>query len=566
MEAVVSGQRQVFRLIARGAPLAEVLDTLARLVEQQSSGLLCSVLLLDQDRQTLHHGAAPSLPTAYNQAIDGAPIGPSAGSCGAAAFRGELVVVSDIATNPLWAEFRHLALPHGLRACWSSPICSTGGAVLGTFAMYYREPRSPSSAELALIERAAEIAGMAIERKRFEDERARLLVRERAARALVELERRRFLDLVQGLDAIVWEADAATFQFTFISRRAEDLLGYPVERWLSEPHFWADHILAEDRAWAVDYCLECTRALEDHQFEYRIQAADGRMVWLRDIVHVVADAQGRPALLRGIMVDLTERKRAEEERTRLYEAERAARAEAEAAIQARKALVASVTHDLKNPLTAIRGLAQLLEGRLARGEALEPAYVCERLATIEETAAGMTTLIDELLDANRLEAGRVLELRRRPTDLAALVRHAVEAYQQSAEGYRFRWTAPAEPVVGTWDADRLERVLANLLSNAIKYSPVGGEIAVEVGLEASTALLTVRDHGIGIPAPDLPHVFERFRRAENVAYRLPGAGLGLSGARAIVEQHGGTIAVESTEGLGSTFTVRLPLVPALVTT
>src|SRR5262249_24562747 len=236
--------------------------------------MLCSVKLLDQDRQTLHHGAAPSLPAAYNQAIDGAPIGPSAGSCGTAAFRAEMVVVSDIVTDPLWAKFRPLALPHGLRACWSSPILSTGGAVLGTFAMYYREPRSPSSAEVALIERAAEIAGMAIERKRFEDERAGLLVRERAARALAELERQRYLDLVQGLDAVVWEADAATFQFPFTSRRAEEVLGYPVERWLSEPHFWADHIVAEDRARAVNYCLECTRALDDHQFEYRIQAAD----------------------------------------------------------------------------------------------------------------------------------------------------------------------------------------------------------------------------------------------------------------------------------------------------
>src|SRR4051812_7776805 len=111
-----------------------------------------------------------------------------------------------------------------------------------------------------------------------------------------------YLDLVQGLDAIVWEADATTLQFTFISERVEGLLGYPVERWLSEPSFWADHILPEDRDSAVNYCTDCTRAVEDHKFEYRIRAADGQIVWLRDLVHVVADEQGQPLRLQGVMV------------------------------------------------------------------------------------------------------------------------------------------------------------------------------------------------------------------------------------------------------------------------
>jgi signal transduction histidine kinase len=113
-------------------------------------------------------------------------------------------------------------------------------------------------------------------------------------------------------------------------------------------------------------------------------------------------------------------------------------------------------------------------------------------------------------------------------------------------------------VIGDWDGPRLRRVLDNLLSNAIKYSPAGGEVVVTLAADGDSAVLRVRDQGLGIPAEDLPHIFERFRRARNAA-EIVGTGLGLSGARQLVEQHGGTIQVESQEGAGSTFTVRLPL-------
>ena len=116
-------------------------------------------------------------------------------------------------------------------------------------------------------------------------------------------------------------------------------------------------------------------------------------------------------------------------------------------------------------------------------------------------------------------------------------------------------------LVGEWDVARLERVLGNLLSNAIKYSPNGGEIAVSVRAEAGQAVLTVQDRGIGIPPADQPRVFERFERARNAVGRIGGSGIGLATSKQIIEQHGGTIAVESREGQGSTFTVRLPLTP-----
>jgi two-component system cell cycle sensor histidine kinase/response regulator CckA len=158
-------------MISSGAATSDVLSVLCETIEKQSPGLLCSILLLDPNRNTLRHAAAPSLPQGYIEAIDGVAIGQSVGSCGTAAFRGEAVFSSDIACDPLWTQYRELALSHGLRACWSTPIMSRDGMVLGTFAMYYREPRSPSTEDLQVIERATHFAAIAIERQRAEAER-----------------------------------------------------------------------------------------------------------------------------------------------------------------------------------------------------------------------------------------------------------------------------------------------------------------------------------------------------------------------------------------------------------
>jgi PAS domain S-box-containing protein len=153
----------------------------------------------------------------------------------------------------------------------------------------------------------------AIERERGRKERLHLLAREQAARAETVQAEQRFHDILQGLHAIVWEADAQTWLFTFVSQRATEILGYPVEQWLTQPNFWVDHIHPEDRERSVAYCQQCTSQGLDHEFEYRAVAADGRIVWLQDIVHVVQDADGRVRQLRGVMVDISAHKQAAEE-------------------------------------------------------------------------------------------------------------------------------------------------------------------------------------------------------------------------------------------------------------
>ena len=164
-ERIALAQMQVLEMMACGAPLADVLRAITMMVEQQSKGDVCSILRLDSDGKHLRRAACGSLPDGYCQAIDGAEIGPAAGSCGTAAYTRVRVVVSDIATDPKWEAYRELALPHGLRACWSQPIFSRdGGRVLGTVANYSYRIREPAERSLRLLETAAWLAQIAIER------------------------------------------------------------------------------------------------------------------------------------------------------------------------------------------------------------------------------------------------------------------------------------------------------------------------------------------------------------------------------------------------------------------
>lgn len=166
-------QKRIEDMIAAGAPLGDVLSELVLMIEAQSPEMLCSILLLSDDGNHVRHAVAPSLPQNYIKVIDGSPIGPKHGSCGTAMFRGKPVIVTDIATDPLWDEYRNFAWAIDVAACWSTPILSSKGKVLGSFAMYYREPRGPRPEEQRLTDVATKLASRAIEHS---------VTRERSAR------------------------------------------------------------------------------------------------------------------------------------------------------------------------------------------------------------------------------------------------------------------------------------------------------------------------------------------------------------------------------------------------
>jgi PAS domain S-box-containing protein len=234
--------------------------------------------------------------------------------------------------------------------------------------------------------------------------------------------------------------------------------------------------------------------------------------------------------------------------------------------QQKDAFLAATSHDLRNPLTAIKARVQMLERRAARLGTSEGDAIAEGLRSIDNTSNRISGMINELLDVARLRMGRPLDLDRQPMDLNALAFEVADGLRSAADRHNIIVESAAPRVVGDWDRPRLERVLANLVSNAIKYSPHGGDVSITIDAErengSAWAILRVSDEGIGIPEQDLPRVFESYYRASNVAGRIEGAGVGLAAVRQVIEEHGGSVEVASREHVGSTFTVRLPLAPA----
>lgn len=219
-------------------------------------------------------------------------------------------------------------------------------------------------------------------------------------------------------------------------------------------------------------------------------------------------------------------------------------------------------HELRNPLTVLKGFAEMLVFQTARGKGAKLAdWQREALAEIDEATARLDKLTEDLLDVTRLQAGRLV-LSRKPTDLVALTRHMVTQRQMTTRHHAFSLDTEHTSLVVDIDRGRIEQVLSNLLSNAIKYSPQGGpiELTIREEVEPHVAFLSVRDRGIGIPLQQQARIFGRFVRAENArATEITGTGLGLYLSRELVERHGGSLWFESTEGVGSTFFMTLPL-------
>ena len=234
--------------------------------------------------------------------------------------------------------------------------------------------------------------------------------------------------------------------------------------------------------------------------------------------------------------------------------------DAQAALHLREEIFATVVHDLRQPVSTVKAGAKLL---LTSDIAEEPETVAWLAHRVDAAATRMSVMLGDLVDLARVESGRPLDLRISATDLVALVRDHVELYARTTDAHQFQVETDLPQLVGRWDSQRVERVISNLLSNAIKYSPNGGEIVVRLRSDTDDAgtwaVLEVQDHGVGIPAADLPHIFERYHRAANTVGRIRGSGIGLAGVNGVVEQHGGTVSAASEEGVGTTMTVRLPL-------
>lgn len=294
-ETLIAGEKRVLELVAKGIPLLEILDNLCRLVEEQTSGALASVLLVEGDR--LKHGSAPSLPETFNAGIAKGPIGPCAGSCGTAAYYGKQIIVDDIATDPLWADYRDLALHHSLIACWSTPIFSSLGRLIGTFAMYYREPRRPTQRDQEIVEQITNLAGVAIERKLTYDQL------QRSEAYLAEAQK------LTHTGSWAYQAEGGPVYWSEENFR---IWGLDPERGAPDLETVQSRMHPEDRDRAMDYAQQEVRAKRDFIQEFRIVLPDQSVRHIHTVGHPVVNASGEGIEVVGTHVDVTERKRAEE--------------------------------------------------------------------------------------------------------------------------------------------------------------------------------------------------------------------------------------------------------------
>ena len=288
-EQTATGQHEILVGIAAHRPLSDSLERIARLHETLNPGALCSLLLLDDDGRHVLHGAAPNLPEAYNQAVHRQEVGEAHGSCGTAVWRGERVVVADIATHPYWVDYKAPALAHGLKACWSTPVFGSHGEVLGTFAVYYREPREPRPEELQSIDRMLPITGIAIES-------ARLVGRLR--------ERNRFFELSLEIFCILDPQSERIVQFNPSLLR---VTGYSAEELTSMNY--REFLQPEDGPGAPDALLALTGSGQQvHEFVTRCVCRDGSERSLEWVSFAAPDG-----MLYAVARDITERRRAEAE-------------------------------------------------------------------------------------------------------------------------------------------------------------------------------------------------------------------------------------------------------------
>ncbi len=528
----------VLAMILARAPLPQILDALCTEIEKQYSDLLCSVLLLDVDGVTLRSGAAPSLPPEYCQAVDGLQCGPSAGSCGTAVYRKEQVVVSDIATDALWAGYRELALPHGLRACWSTPIVVQGGVIFGTFAVYYREPRSPDARHLQIIAHATHLAGIAIEHDRTQTQ----------LRAAED----RYRTLVERLPAITYIAElGADGPWHYVSPQIESILGFSPKEWLADPMSWMNRIHIDDREIALAAEKRFQETHELFQGEYRMFARDGRIIWFRDEAVMLQATEDHGLLMQGILYDITAHKRLEEELRHSQKMEAVGQ------------LAGGVAHDFNNLLMLIQAHNERLRHRL---EPSDPAH--QDALEIERAVTLAATLTRQLLAFSRKQV-----LHPKVLDLNTVLTEVVKMLDRLLAN-NIELTTLQAAALGRIKADpgQIEQVILNLVVNARDAMPQGGRLILETrNVEVNEdyaqnrdgvpmgkyIMLAVSDTGVGMDRETQSRIFEPFFTTKEPG---KGTGLGLATVYGAVKQMDGAIWVRSTPKEGTTFEIYLPQV------
>jgi PAS domain S-box-containing protein len=534
-----AGQSRLLEMIAADAPLADVLTSLVLLMEGQAEGLRCSILLLNRDGKRVRHGAAPNLPEAYVKAVDGAPIGPRNGSCGTAMYTRRPIVVTDVMTDPLWADYRELAQICGLRACWSTPILSWQGDVLGSFAMYRQETRGPQPEEMRLTEIATHIAGIAIDRHRQQE-----ILRERDARINLAAESADLAFWVLYPEGgTAWMSDKGRRIYGFDSN-----LPLTCELILSRIH------PDERAAVKADYDRACS-LYGAFESEHRLLLPYGRTRWVIMRGRCLQDEHGNLLETIGVTLDVSAQKQAALQMQVQRE---------EMAHRNRVALMgemtASFAHELNQPLTAIANNASAARRFLERGN-IDPVLLQQLLQDMVADSQRAGDVIRGVRSLVRKETSVQTLL-----NLNSVITETVRLVSSDVLNRESVVTTELDPHLPQVQAAlvQIQQVLLNLIINALDavegLPPAERRIIISTRSDkGDVAEVTVRDFGVGLPKDRPDKVFDHF-----FSTKQKGMGMGLAIVRSIVEAHGGTITAENAPDRGARMVVRLPAAPGQV--
>jgi PAS domain S-box-containing protein len=530
-----AGQSNVLEMIAADAPLADVLTSLVLLMEGQAEGLRCSILLLNRDGKHVRHGAAPNLPGAYVKAVNGAPIGPRNGSCGTAMYRRRPVVVTDVMTDPLWSDYRELAKICGLRACWSTPILSAQGDVLGSFAMYREENRGPLPQENRLTQIATHIAGIAIERQRQQE-----ILREREARINLAAE---------SADLAFWilypEQNAA-----WMSEKGRLIYGFD-----SNLPLTCDLILSRvhpDERAAVKAAYDRSCALYGtFESEHRLLLPYGKTRWVIMRGRCLKDEEGNLLETIGVTLDVSAQKQADLQ-LQLQREEMAHRNR----VSLMGEMTASFAHELNQPLTAIANNASAARRFLERGN-IDPVLLQQLLQDMVADSQRAGEVIRGIRSLVRKEPSVLTQL-----DLNVVITDTVRLVSSDVLSRESVVTTELDSQLPQVKAApvQIQQVLLNLIINALDalegLPPADRRIIISTRSDkGDVAEVTVRDFGTGLPKDRPDKIFDHF-----FSTKQKGMGMGLTIVRSIIEAHGGTIVAENAPDHGARMIVRLPAV------
>ena len=532
-EGLLRIHAEVLEMLVKGASIRESFSKMLDLVDRMLEGISSSIMVMEDNGLYLKPVAGPHLPVDWLKRLDPLRIGRKAGSCGTCAFSGRRVIVENIETDPLWERGRRLALSFGLKACWSEPIKSEKDKILGTFAIYSYEPRSPSHAEIEVIESIANLA-------------ATIIQKNIAEKTLRESEEKYRLLFENANDAIFVVQDQS---IKFPNPRTLELAGYSAEELAKVP--FDDLLHPEDKALVVDRHIRRLAGEEDlpTTYSFRVINKIGDEV-LIELSAVPITWEGRKATLNFVR-DITQQKKIE---TQLQEAQR---------MEAIGTLAGGIAHDFNNILGIVLGYAELAMDDVPEWN---PAW--HNLGEIRKASLRAKDVVRQLLSFARKS-----EIMKKPTNLIPVVKESLNLLRSSIpRSIEIRQNIPEDVDSILADPTQMNQVLINLCTNAHHAMPEGGVLEaslknVELDEDAAAKYpdlkpgryvnLTVSDTGQGINPELKDRIFDPYFTTKEIG---KGTGMGLSVVHGIVKSHKGAISVDSDIGHGTTFSLFFPVV------